>query len=83
MHPRGPDDDGRPQRLAVVLTRRDGGGPDAPGALGDEIDSLADAPPLSVLRQLRAGYRQRPKGFPRWCTVRGARYPRLRERSGA
>jgi hypothetical protein len=30
----------------------------------DEIDALQDEPLISVLRQLRAGYPQRPNGFP-------------------
>lgn len=71
MYTRGPDYGGRPQRLAAVLTRRGGGGPGVPGALVDEIDLLVDAPLLSVLRQLQASHRQRPKGLPLCC----ARYP--------
>ena len=42
--------------------------------LVDEIDSLVGDTLLSVLRQLRAGYEQRPEGFPQsvvLCGVRG------------
>ena len=51
----------------------------------DEIDSLVGDTLLSVLRQLRAGYQQRPKGFPQsvvLCGVRDIRDYRIRSSSG-
>ena len=46
--------------------------------LVDEIDSLVGDTLLSVLRQLRAGYQQRPGGFPQSVVLcGGARHPRL------
>src|SRR5690606_29527735 len=39
----------------------------------DEIDALRDDVLISVLRQLRAGYRQRPRGFPWSITLIGLR----------
>jgi type II secretory pathway predicted ATPase ExeA len=39
----------------------------------DEIDALQDAALISVLRQLRAGYRNRPHGFPWSLAVIGLR----------
>ena len=53
--------------------------------LVDEIDSLVGDTLLSVLRQLRAGYPQRPKGFPQsvvLCGVRDIRDYRIRSSSG-
>ena len=53
--------------------------------LVDEIDSLVGDTLLSVLRQLRAGYQQRPKGFPQsivLCGVRDIRDYRIRSSSG-
>ena len=39
--------------------------------LVDEIDSLVGDTLLSVLRQLRAGYQQRPRGFPQSVVLCG------------
>ena len=53
--------------------------------LVDEIDSLVGDTLLSVLRQLRAGYTQRPRGFPHsvvLCGVRDIRDYRIRSSSG-
>ena len=53
--------------------------------LVDEIDSLVGDTLLSVLRQLRAGYEHRPKGFPQsivLCGVRDIRDYRIRSSSG-
>ena len=53
--------------------------------LVDEIDSLVGDTLLSVLRQLRAGYQQRPEGFPQsvvLCGVRDIRDYRIRSSAG-
>ena len=53
--------------------------------LVDEIDSLVGDTLLSVLRQLRAGYQQRPRGFPHsvvLCGVRDIRDYRIRSSTG-
>ena len=53
--------------------------------LVDEIDSLVGDTLLSVLRQLRAGYEQRPGGFPHsivLCGVRDIHDYRIRSASG-
>ena len=53
--------------------------------LVDEIDSLVGDTLLSVLRQLRAGYEQRPEGFPQsvvLCGVRDVRDYRIRSTTG-
>ena len=53
--------------------------------LVDEIDSLVGDTLLSVLRQLRAGYEQRPEGFPQsmvLCGVRDIRDYRTRSSAG-
>ena len=53
--------------------------------LVDEIDSLVGDTLLSVLRQLRAGYEQRPEGFPQsvmLCGVRDIRDYRIRSSTG-
>ena len=50
----------------------------------DEIDALAGDSLLAVLRQLRAGYDQRPRGFPQsvvLCGVRDVRDYRIRSAS--
>ena len=52
----------------------------------DEIDSLLGDTLLSVLRQLRAGYEQRPEGFPQsvvLCGVRDVRDYRIQPSRGA
>ena len=51
----------------------------------DEIDSLVGDTLLSVLRQIRAGYEQRPEGFPQsvvLCGVRDIRDYRIRSSTG-
>ena len=53
--------------------------------LVDEIDSLVGDTLLSVLRQLRAGYQQRPEAFPQsivLCGVRDIRDYRIRSSTG-
>ena len=53
--------------------------------LVDEIDSLVGDTLLSVLRQLRAGYANRPRGFPHsivLCGVRDIRDYRIRSSTG-
>ena len=53
--------------------------------LVDEIDALVGDTLLSVLRQLRAGYEQRPRGFPQsvlLCGVRDVRDYRIRSSAG-
>ena len=53
--------------------------------LVDEIDSLVGDTLLSVLRQLRAGYEQRPQAYPQsvvLCGVRDIRDYRIRASSG-
>ena len=53
--------------------------------LVDEIDSLVGDTLLSVLRQLRAGYEHRPRGFPHsvvLCGVRDIRDYRIRSSTG-
>ena len=53
--------------------------------LVDEVDSLVGDTLLSVLRQLRAGYPQRPQAFPQsvvLCGVRDIRDYRIRASSG-
>ena len=53
--------------------------------LVDEIDALVGDTLLSVLRQLRAGYEQRPDGFPQsvvLCGVRDIRDYRIRSSAG-
>ncbi len=53
--------------------------------LVDEIDSLVGDTLLSVLRQMRAGYEQRPTGFPHsivLCGVRDIRDYRIRSSTG-
>ena len=53
--------------------------------LVDEIDSLVGDTLLSVLRQLRAGYQDRPEGFPQsivLCGVRDIRDYRIKSSAG-
>ena len=53
--------------------------------LVDEVDSLVGDTLLSVLRQLRAGYEERPEGFPAsivLCGVRDIQDYRIRSSSG-
>ena len=72
--------------LAGLLTRWCMANPVPLVLLIDEIDSLVGDTLLSVLRQLRAGYPQRPKAFPAsvvLCGVRDIRDYRLQSSTGA
>ena len=66
--------------LREVLSRWSESDPQPLVLLIDEIDSLVGDTLLSVLRQLRAGYDQRPEGFPHsvvLCGVRDVREYRI------
>ena len=72
--------------LAGLLTRWCLANPVPLVLLIDEIDSLVGDTLLSVLRQLRAGYPQRPKAFPAsvvLCGVRDMRDYRIQSSAGA
>ena len=76
----GPDD-----ALRELLTRWCVANPVPLVLLVDEIDSLVGDTLLSVLRQLHAGYPQRPGGFPQsivLCGVRDIRDYRIRSSAG-
>ena len=76
----GPDD--ALKRLLARWCRAD---PTPLVLLVDEIDSLVGDTLLSVLRQLRAGYPQRPEGFPQsvvLCGVRDIRDYRIQSSAG-
>ena len=76
----GPED-----ALKELLTRWCVANPIPMVLLVDEIDSLVGDTLLSVLRQLRAGYPQRPGGFPQsvvLCGVRDIRDYRIRSSTG-
>ncbi len=76
----GPDD-----AFAELLTRWCEADPTPVVLLIDEIDALVGDTLLSVLRQLRAGYEQRPEGFPQsvvLCGVRDIQDYRIRSSSG-
>ena len=76
----GPEDS-----LKEVLTRWCMANPMSLVLLIDEIDSLVGDTLLSVLRQLRAGYEQRPEGFPQsvvLCGVRDIRDYRIQSSTG-
>ena len=76
----GPED-----ALKELLTRWCVANPTPLVLLVDEIDSLVGDTLLSVLRQLRAGYEQRPEGFPQsvvLCGVRDIRDYRIRSSTG-
>ena len=76
----GPDD-----ALKDLLIEWCGADPTPLVLLVDEIDSLVGDTLLSVLRQLRAGYQQRPGGFPQsvvLCGVRDIRDYRIRSSTG-
>ena len=76
----GPDD-----ALSEALTSWSLADPKPLVLLVDEIDSLVGDTLLSVLRQLRAGYEQRPEGFPQsvvLCGVRDIQDYRIRSGSG-
>ena len=76
----GPED-----ALKELLTRWCVANPTPLVLLVDEIDSLVGDTLLSVLRQLRAGYEQRPEGFPQsvvLCGVRDIRDYRIRSSAG-
>ena len=71
--------------LNVLLARWCRANPVPLVLLVDEIDSLVGDTLLSVLRQLRAGYPQRPEGFPQsvvLCGVRDIRDYRIRSSAG-
>ena len=71
--------------LTGLLTRWSKANPTPLVLLIDEIDALVGDTLLSVLRQLRAGYPQRPAGFPQsivLCGVRDVRDYRIRSSSG-
>ena len=71
--------------LKVLLARWCVANPVPLVLLVDEIDSLVGDTLLSVLRQLRAGYEQRPEGFPQsvvLCGVRDIRDYRIRSSTG-
>ena len=76
----GPED-----ALKELLDRWCAANPTPLVLLVDEIDALVGDTLLSVLRQLRAGYQQRPGGFPQsvvLCGVRDIRDYRIRSSSG-
>ena len=76
----GPED-----ALKEVLVRWCEGNPTPLVLLVDEIDALVGDTLLSVLRQLRAGYEERPAGFPAsvvLCGMRDIRDYRIRSSSG-
>ena len=71
--------------LRDVLTRWSMANPTPLVLLVDEIDALVGDTLLSVLRQLRAGYEQRPEGFPAsivLCGVRDIHDYRIRSSAG-
>ena len=71
--------------LNVLLARWCRANPVPLVLLVDEIDSLVGDTLLSVLRQLRAGYEQRPEAFPQsvvLCGVRDIRDYRIRSSTG-
>ena len=70
--------------LGEVLVRWSQADPKPLVLLIDEIDALIGDTLIAVLRQLRAGYDQRPGGFPRsvvLCGVRDVRDYRIRSRA--
>ena len=75
-----------PERaLGAALTRWCMDDPKPLVLLIDEIDTLIGDSLISVLRQLRAGYDQRPEGFPQsvvLCGVRDVRDYRIHSSSG-
>ena len=78
-------DMGPENALKGLLTRWCVANPTPLVLLVDEIDSLVGDTLLSVLRQLRAGYQQRPGGFPQsvvLCGVRDIRDYRIRSSTG-
>ena len=78
-------DMGPENALKGLLTRWCVANPTPLVLLVDEIDSLVGDTLLSVLRQLRAGYEQRPEGFPQsvvLCGVRDIRDYRIRSSAG-
>ena len=77
---------GPEEALKELLTRWCVASPVPLVLLVDEIDSLLGDTLLSVLRQLRAGYPQRPKAFPAsvvLCGVRDIRDYRIHSNPGA
>ena len=77
--------EGANNALRQVLARWCVANPTPLVLLVDEIDSLVGDTLLSTLRQLRAGYQQRPGGFPQsvvLCGVRDIRDYRIRSSAG-
>ena len=73
------------QALTELLTRWSAESPKPLVLLVDEIDALVGDSLLSVLRQLRTGYEQRPTGFPSsivLCGVRDIQDYRIRSSAG-
>ena len=73
------------QALTELLTRWSAESPKPLVLLVDEIDALVGDSLLSVLRQLRTGYEQRPAGFPSsivLCGVRDIQDYRIRSSAG-
>ena len=66
-------DSGPDRALRVSLERWARASPKPLVLLIDEIDTLQGASLLSVLRQLRAGYRKRPEAFPQSVVLCGMR----------
>ena len=76
---------GAEDALKELLTRWCLANPTPLVLLVDEIDSLVGDTLLSVLRQLRAGYQDRPEGFPQsivLCGVRDIRDYRIKSSAG-
>ena len=70
--------------LRAALRQWSRAGPQPLALLIDDIDALQGATLLSVLRQLRSGYDERPEGFPHGIALCGARGVRdYRIRSGS
>ena len=59
--------------LAILLSRWAGADPRPLVLLLDEVDALVGDTLVSFLRQLRAGYDQRPRGFPQSVALCGLR----------
>ncbi len=79
------DKAGPENALKTLLTRWCVANPTPLVLLVDEIDSLVGDTLLSVLRQLRAGYEQRPRGYPQsivLCGVRDIQDYRIRSSAG-
>ena len=85
LSPTALDSEGPEQALAFVLAEWSASDPRPVVLFIDEIDSLVGDSLVSVLRQLRAGYRDRPRRFPQsvvLCGVRDVRDYRIHVSSG-